>query len=974
MTDQPSGEAITQNTPLANATSFIETQFPVAKISMESYKERTAKQSQTLTGLGKWWGRKPLILVRAALLGLLLPASNDPEKDRQVYLKLLTMDADGLRRRKNKPILEARLMEELHKMPPSIQKRFLDGESLRKLSKEDKAELQALVFDRMAYGEKITYCDRPEHLEGPRVEEWAETNAYLGTQATNLPSLIQELGVKRFGHSPRVGDAFCGGGSIPFEAARLGCDAYGSDLNPVAALLTWADMNIVGGGKDVIARVEKARKVVFEAAEKQIAEWGIEHNSLGWRADAYLYCVEVTDPESGWKVPLMPSMIIGKKTRTVARLVPDPENCRYNIQILQGVSDDEMTVADLNATDRTSRVYPPGFTHSTPIDIIRKNMRLWESGDITSREGDVFQERLYCIRWIETVTGPDGKTREIKHYRAPTQEDQKREEKVLALLKERFEDWQRKGYLPSRKIVPGYNNDQPIRERGWTHWHHLFTPRQLLNIGLLSSFIQYFEGDSDVQVALLLSIGRCVNWNSKLCIWNSDGANEKTEQTFTNQALNTLNNFGIRTLKSLGTTWFTNISDIPIFGDSIVQVCDARSVRSEVDIWITDPPYADSVNYEEISEFTLAWYEGWQKFLFPNWYSDSKRALAIKGNDSSFKHSMYEGYKRLSECMTDNGFQLVMFTHQNAAVWADLTLILWAAGLRVTAAWTIATETSSGLKAGNYVQGTVLLVLRKRIETEAVFLDEISYQVEAEVRRQLDSMTKLDDDSDPNFGDADYQLAAYAAALRVLTGQPIEEINPEKEILRERKPGEVSAVEQLIRRAVKIACDHLIPKGLSADLWKVLGPMERFYIKGLEVESHGEYRSGVYQELARGYGATEYNTLLESGKANETRLKSASEFGKKMLGSFGTAGDAFADSLVRQCLFAVWLTVKNEDTREGLNYLHTELKDAYWTNREKIAGVLDYLAALRNASPMEHWQKDSEGAVLLAGAVRNDHV
>ena len=145
------------------------------------------------------------------------------------------------------------------------------------------------------------------------------------------------------------------------------------------------------------------------------------------------------------------------------------------------------------------------------------------------------------------------------------------------------------------------------------------------------------------------------------------------------------------------------------------------------------------------------------------------------------------------------------------------------------------------------------------------------------------------------------------------------------------------------------------------------------------MESHGEYRSGVYQELARGFGATEYDTLLESGKANETRLKSASEFGKKMLGSYGMAGDgasrdAFADSLVRQCLFAVWLTVKNEDTREGLNYLHTELKDAYWTNREKIAGVLEYLAALRNASPMEHWQKDSEGAVLLAGAVRNDHV
>ena len=64
--------------PLANAPCFIETQFPVAKLSDESYAERRANQGQSITSLGKWWGRKPLILVRAALLGLLLPASDDP--------------------------------------------------------------------------------------------------------------------------------------------------------------------------------------------------------------------------------------------------------------------------------------------------------------------------------------------------------------------------------------------------------------------------------------------------------------------------------------------------------------------------------------------------------------------------------------------------------------------------------------------------------------------------------------------------------------------------------------------------------------------------------------------------------------------------------------------------------------------------------------------------------------------------------
>ncbi len=220
-----------------------------------------------------------------------------------------------------------------------------------------------------------------------------------------------------------------------------------------------------------------------------------------------------------------------------------------------------------------------------------------------------------------------------------------------------------------------------------------------------------------------------------------------------------------------------------------MEASDARKVATSCDLWITDPPYADAINYHELSEYFLAWSEQQLPRLFPRWYADSKRALAVQGNDEGFRESMVECYKRLNELMPNNGLQIVMFTHQDAAVWADLTMILWAAGLRVTAAWTIATETDSALKQGNYVQGTVFLVLRKRIETEPVFLDEITHQIEAEVRSQLNTMLALEDDSDPNFGDADYQLAAYAAALRVLTAQPIEEIDPAREILRVRVKG-----------------------------------------------------------------------------------------------------------------------------------------------------------------------------------------
>ena len=95
---------------------FIETQFPVSKMSKESYAERRANQSQTITGTGKWWGRKPLVLCRATILGLLLPATDSPEKDREVFLRLMTMDDDGMLRRKSKRLPPALVAQ---RVPPT---------------------------------------------------------------------------------------------------------------------------------------------------------------------------------------------------------------------------------------------------------------------------------------------------------------------------------------------------------------------------------------------------------------------------------------------------------------------------------------------------------------------------------------------------------------------------------------------------------------------------------------------------------------------------------------------------------------------------------------------------------------------------------------------------------------------------------------------------------------------------------------
>jgi adenine-specific DNA methylase len=963
---------------------FIEVQFPLARLSAESYKERKAGSGQTLTGLGKWWGRKPLILVRAVLLGLLMPASEDPEKDREIFYKILTMDEDGLWRRKTKPLSASDIAERLS---PEEYSGLIDTSAKKPswkkgVSKEEKIRLEKIAFARLPYEDKLAKCCRPEEIDGPAPEAWKAINAHLGTQAKNLEELFMELSEKAFGHRARVGDCFCGGGSVPFEAARLGLEAYGSDLNPVATLLSWGAINLVGGGKELQEEIRRVQEEVWRKVDAQITDWGIEHDGAGNRADAYLYCVEVKCPATGLWVPLAPSWVISEKYRVVAKLRRNDQRFGYDIDIVTGANDRELAEARKGTVQNSELVDPEDPSRRYSIASLRGDrrgengetiygLRLWEKDDLVPRPDDVFQERLYCVRWVS----PTGE----RIYKSVTAEDLEREAKVLALLKERFTRWQERGYIPSMKITPGYNTEQPIRERGWTYWHHLFNPRQLLIYGLISNFSDSLSKTDFI--AIKFKLGILLNWSSRLCIWNKDASKGpgSTEQTFANQALNTQFNYGCRGSLFQINSFFEPFKLTSLIKNSTIIIpLDARDVSYTADLWVTDPPYADAVNYHELADFFLAWYEKHLPRLFPEWYANSRAALAVRGADEDFKRSMVEIYRNLAAHMPDNGLQLVMFTHQDAGVWADLGMILWAAGLRVTAAWTIGTETSSGLKKGNYVQGTVLLVLRKRTNTRRVWLDELYPEVEDEVRRQLDTMQTIDDTLAPQFGDTDYQLAAYAAALRVLTAySQIEDMNIEHELFRLRGKNEESQFEKIIDRAVRIATNYRIPRGISNYTWRNLEAIERLYLSGLELERHGECRQGAYQELARGFGVDEYRFLLGDTDANMARFKTATEFKRTILsmqsGSRDSGQAAFATSLTRHILFAIFEAVRTENPREGLNYLKAELTD-YWGRRDDSINLLEYLAAAGAISGLSHWHRDAEAASLLAGLIRNDYV
>ena len=956
--------------------SFIEKQFPVSKVSKESYKERKANNGQTLTGLGKWWGRKPLVLVRATILGCLMPSSDNPKKDMDIFLKIMSMDDKGLELRKSKSFT-AKEMYELaikdKKLRLKVGEWFdIDGEKIKMASGVNKKEVELAVFKTLGYDEKISKCIRPEQLSNLDEHTWNEINHHLGTSASNLQELIEQLSIKRYGRNVIVGDCFSGGGSIPFEAARMGCDTYASDLNPIAGLLTWANIHICGASEEELEQIKRFQKEVFDKVDYEITQLGIEHNEKEDRAVSYLYCVEADCPECGVKVPLSPSWVIGKGTKTIAILEKIGNN--FDIKVKMGASSSEMKEAEQAGTVAKNALVCPACGQSTPITSLRKDrkdengdivygLRKWEKEEFDFREDDIYSERLYAIKY-ETSEGN-------RYYRHPNDRDLENEQKVKDIVAKNIVSWQEEGLVPSMAIESGYNTDQVMRERGWTYWHHLFNARQLLVHSFFVRNIINAAVKKNQYISGMLGLNKICDLSSKLSVWCSATGVEKVINTFSNQSLNTLFNYGTRASNDFNNLWFYKINNYSINKKAIIGLEDARNISYKSDIWITDPPYSDAVNYHELSEFFLSWVKDILKTAFPEWYTDSKRILAVKG-DGDFSSSMIEIYSNLANHMYDDGVQVVMFTHSDASVWAQLALIMWKSGLKVTAAWNIATETESGgLKDGNYVKGTVLLVLRKQNSDETAYLDEINGDIRSEVKTQIESMQALDDKEEPNFSDPDYVLAAYAASLKVLTSyKKIGELDLDYELnLAINNPSQ-SQVVKIIENAKKIAYDCIIPTDFDSYLWKELSHAERFYIKGLEGEKHNNYLISTYQEYARGFSIGAYSQLMANEKANTARLKTPTEFAMRSINELPD----FEKSILRTVLAAIHIGIKENGIPEkGLSHIKNDIPD-YWGSREMLKQLLLFIKDTKDIENMTHWAESADMAEHLYVLIDNDHI
>ena len=448
---------------------------------------------------------------------------------------------------------------------------------------------------------------------------------------------------------------------------------------------------------------------------------------------------------------------------------------------------------------------------------------------------------------------------------------------------------------------------------------------------------------------------------------------ENSQNTFMNQALNTLFNYGCRGMSNLQINWNIEVNNFKIDLKGKIETKDARDNSKTCDIWITDPPYADAVNYHELTEFFLAWDKTLLKKAFPEWYTDSKRVLAVKGTGDSFNNSMIDIYKNLNHHMPANGVQVVMFTHQDVKVWAELAMILWSSGLKVVSAWTISTETASGgLKSGNYVSGTVILTLKKQVDSEKIYQDELYDEIKYEVEKTIDSMKDINHKDDPDFNDADFTLASYAATLKAITSyKEIAGIDIPYWLEKGRDSTEINPIEELISKAKNIAQNYLIPEGFDSFSWRELTEEERFFIRGLELEMNNIYQIGDYQELARGFGVTDYTDMFYTRVANKARFKTANEFKRRLIGL-----DGFGSTLTRHLLVALTDCISEDKASAGISYLRSfyQENNEYWKKKNLMMEILNFISRVENIDHMNHWQPTGYFAKVLREALRNDGV
>ena len=651
-----------------------EVDFPIAEVSRHAAREKSIRHGHPST-LHLWWARRPLASSRAVLLALLLPDPCDPNCP------------ESFKTKAKETLLEMKMR------PSGWNQQVKTDEGLRRA-------LLKFIAD-------FANWDNSAKQE------------YIGTGRALVHAAHPE-------ETPLVVDPFAGGGSIPLEALRLGCETFASDLNPVACLILKVMLeDIPRHGPGLADELRKAGAEIKAEAEKELADL-YPKDLDGATPIAYLWArtVRCEAPNCGAEIPLMRSMWLCRKPNRKWALRPnvlrdDGTPPRVEFKVFQPESDRDVeggTVSRARATCVCCKaVLPP--------ERVRTQLAAEKGGADT-----VFDEqgnRIGGARMTAVVTLKlDERGR---HYRLPTAADyhavRKAQKRVAGIL----DEWERGGRqglcpVPDEPTPAGGGSGAgrafSVQRYGMLQWGDLFTARQKASLVELGKVLKAAPIERAVPVLLSLSISRFADDYSSLTRWMD---RETPAATYTMQTLpirwdfvetNPFDEASWSLASSMD--WVARVvEDWELLGLGQVQAADAANhplPDQAAAIWFTDPPYYDAIPYADLSDFFLVWLRRMlpkhtllqDKQLEPGTPLSPKSLEAVQ-DETRFNHdrpkdrewfegTMAQAFAEGRRALREDGIGSVIFAHKTTEGWEALLSGMIRGGWTITGSWPIATE------------------------------------------------------------------------------------------------------------------------------------------------------------------------------------------------------------------------------------------------------------------------------------------
>lgn len=604
------------------------------------------------------------------------------------------------------------------------------------------------------------------------------------------------------GARPKLLDLFAGGGAIPLEALRLGCDAVAVDLNPVAHLVQLCTLRypqqygarlhdaVKHWGTKVIADAHRELSDVYPDILLATADVDLFGRARGGRAlkpIAYLWTRTIPSPARGvtGSVPLLRQTWLRFKAGSyvAARPVVDREAQRVSFEVVSSSARTEKDAVSELGFD------PSGFSvrgattcpySGTPVTT--------EDASKAGKRGEL-GDQLVAVVAIEP--GVRGKVY-LPGTPGFSEEDVRR--RLAALCVET-------GLTVPQEPVPPDHIRGWVRRFGLTTYGHVHTPRQLLFLLTLCKHIARTARDialetedpafsAAVSAYLGLLVGRMADRESALCRWNN--VDESTATTYARQALPMVWDYAEVNPFGGGSgdisTQLLNILDcIRHFAATSTRPAEVVHGRAQrlplpdscVDAVITDPPYYDNISYGDLSDFFYVWHKRALGAVFPQLYvseTTPKKAEAVMvaerhDGDQRAAAAFYEEQMRLAfaEChrvLRAEGPLVCVYAHKTTLGWSTLVDSLRGAGFQVTEAWPLDTEMKgrSAHQDTASLASSIFLVARKR---QRGAVGEYATTVRPEMVRIVESRVR--DLMAVGIGGADLVIASVGAGLRPFT-------------------------------------------------------------------------------------------------------------------------------------------------------------------------------------------------------------